>query len=199
LITGENKTVNTNVPDPKEQQPSKDESSGEVLSDQGKTEGNIPSNQVIQGNPDHPSNKKMTAQEWGSKFVHIHQERTARKIKAQEFTCPESLKERLIQEGKSHLDPKDPRFPQYFKNKAIKSSPQEQEGNISGDSVGGDSKDIVETPPITIPHPEVTPKRARGLCTTLSNIFSPGGTKPKDSPSSESSATYVDPDLVKGP
>jgi hypothetical protein len=125
LITGENKTVDTNVPGPKEQQPSKDESSGEILSDQGKTEGNIPSNQATQSDPNHPSNKKMTAQEWGSKFVHIHQERTAKKTKAQEFTRPESLKEKLIREGKSHPDPKDPRFPQYFKNKAIKSSPQE--------------------------------------------------------------------------
>jgi hypothetical protein len=38
----------------------------------------------------------MTAQEWGSQFVHIHHERTAKKVKAQEFTRPESLKERLI-------------------------------------------------------------------------------------------------------
>jgi hypothetical protein len=139
----------------------------------------------------------MTAQEWGSKFVHIHQERTAKKVKAQEFTRPESLKEKLIREGKSHPDPKDPRFPQYFKDKAIKSSPQGQKENVSGDNTGGDSKDIAQTPLIVIPHPEVTPKRAGGLCTTLTNIFSPGGTKPKDSPSSESSATHVDPDLAK--
>jgi hypothetical protein len=67
----------------------------------------------------------MTAQEWGAKFVHIHQERAAKKTKAQQLTRPESLKERLIREGKSHPDPKDPKFPQYFKNKAIKSTHQE--------------------------------------------------------------------------
>jgi hypothetical protein len=58
-------------------------------------------------------------------------------------------------------------------------------------------KDSAETPSIATPHPEVTPKRGGGLCTTLTNIFSPGGTKPKDSPSSDSSATYVDPDLAE--
>jgi hypothetical protein len=117
--------------------------------------------------------------------------------KAQEFIRPESFKEKLIREGKSHPDPKDPTFPTYFKNKAIRPPSQEQERTVPGDNTGGNSKDIAETTPTAMPHPEATPKRAGGICSTLTNIFSPGGTNPKDSPSSESSATYVDPDVAE--
>jgi hypothetical protein len=63
-VTGGNKTDDTNVPNSKEQVPSKDESTGEVLSDQGKSGSNVPPNQVGQSNPDHQSDKKMTAQQW---------------------------------------------------------------------------------------------------------------------------------------
>jgi hypothetical protein len=48
-----------------------------------------------------------------------------------------------------------------------------------------------------MPHPETTPKRTGGICSTLRNIFSPGGTKPKNSSPSESSASYVDPDVAE--
>jgi hypothetical protein len=135
--TENNKTADTNIPDPKGPQPPKDASLGEILSDRGKTGSSIPSNQATQSNTDLPSNKKMRAQQWGAKFVHKHQERAAKKTKAQQFTRPESLKERLIREGKSHPDPKDPKFTQYFKEKAIKPTHQEEEGNISGNSGGG--------------------------------------------------------------
>jgi hypothetical protein len=153
--------------------------------------------QATQSDPDHQSDKKMPAQEWGSQFVHIHHERTAKKVKAQEFTRLESLKEKLIREGKSHPHPKDPTFPQYFKNKAIRPPSQEQEGPFSGDNIGGNSNDVAETPPTAMPHPEVTPRGAGGICSTLTNIFSPGGANPKNSPSSESSASYVDPDVAE--
>jgi hypothetical protein len=118
--TENNKTADTNVLDPKEPKAPKDATSGEVFSSQGKTEGSLPLYQPTQSNPDLPSNKKMTPQEWGAKFVHKHQERAAKRAKAQQLTHPESLKERLIRERKSHPDPKDPKFHQYFKDKAIK-------------------------------------------------------------------------------
>jgi hypothetical protein len=47
-----------------------------------------------------------------------------------------------------------------------------------------------------MPHPEITPKWAGGICSTLTNIFLPGGTNPKNSSPSESSASYVDPDVA---
>jgi hypothetical protein len=133
----------------------------------------------------------------GSRFIHIHHERTAKKVKAQEFTRPESLKDKLIREEKSHPDPNDPRFPQYFKNKAIRPPSQEQERTVSGDNIGGNLNDVTETPPTAMPHPEVTPRRTGGICSTLTNIFSPGGTNPKNSLPSESSASYVDPDVAE--
>jgi hypothetical protein len=138
----------------------------------------------------------MTAQQWGSQFVNIHHERTAKKAKAQEFIRPESLKEKLIREGKSHPDPKDPSFQQYFKNKAIRLPSQDHERVVSGSNISGNSNDIMETPPIAMSHPEVTPKRTGGICSTLTNIFSPGGNNPKNSSPSESSASYVDPDVA---
>jgi hypothetical protein len=48
-----------------------------------------------------------------------------------------------------------------------------------------------------MPHPEVTPRRTGGICSTLTNIFSPGGNNPKNSSPSESSASYVDPDVAE--
>jgi hypothetical protein len=48
-----------------------------------------------------------------------------------------------------------------------------------------------------MPHPEVTPKQTGGICSTLTNIFSPGGNNPKNSSPSESSASYVDPDVAE--
>jgi hypothetical protein len=195
-VTEDNKTDVTDVPNPKKQVPLKSESTGGDLSDQEKLRSDVSSSQVAQSNPDHQSDKKMTAQQWGSRFVHIHHERTAKKVKAQEFIRPESLKDKLIREGKSHPDPKDPKFPKYFKNKAIRPSSQEQETVVSGHNIGGNSNDVTETPPIATPHPEVTPKWTGGICSTLTNIFSPGGNNLKNSSPSESSASYVDPDVA---
>jgi hypothetical protein len=172
-----NKTTGTRVPDLKGSQSSNDVSSRRVLPAQGK----VPPNQPAQNNPSLPSNKKLTAEQWGAKLVSKHQEMIA--------------KERLIREGKSHPDPKDPKFPQYFKEKAIKST--HQEGGTSGNNDGENSKNAAENPSIATPTPRVTPKRGAGLCTTITNMFSPGGTKPNGSPSSSaSSASYVDPDSV---
>jgi hypothetical protein len=139
----------------------------------------------------------MTAQQWGSKFVHIHQERTTKKARAQEFTRPESFKDKMIREGKSHPDPKDPSFPQYFKAKAIRNTPQELGQKVSKANTDGNLTNTAETPSSAMPNPEVTPKWAGGFCSTLTNIFSPGGTNSKNSPSSESSASYVDPDVAE--
>jgi hypothetical protein len=62
--------------------------------------------------------------------------------------------------------------------------------------IGGNSNDLTETPLTTMPYPEATPKRTGGICSTLTNIFSPGGAKSKNSSPSESSALYVDPDIA---
>jgi hypothetical protein len=196
-VTEGNKTDDTKVNNPKEQVPLKGESTGADLSNQGKSGSDVAPSQVAQSDPDHQGDKKITAQQWGSRFVHIHHERTAKKVKVQEFIRPESLKDKLIREGKSHPDPKDPRFPQYFKNKAIRPPSQEQDRVVSGDDIDGNLNDVTETPPIAMPHPEVTPKRTGGICSTLTNIFSPGGNNPKDSSPSESSASYVDPDVAE--
>jgi hypothetical protein len=48
-----------------------------------------------------------------------------------------------------------------------------------------------------MPHPEATPKQTGGICSTLTNIFSPGGAKHQNSSPSESSASYVDPDTAE--
>jgi hypothetical protein len=63
-------------------------------------------------------------------------------------------------------------------------------------NTGKNSNDVTETPPIATPHPEVTPKRTGGICSTLTNIFSPGGNNLQNSSPSESSASYVDPDVA---
>jgi hypothetical protein len=101
----------------------------------------------------------MTAQQWGSRFVHIHQERKPKKIRAQEFTRPESFKDKMIREGKSHPDPNDPNFPQYFKAKAIRTTPQELGQNVSEANTDGNSNNATETTSSVMPNPEVTPKR----------------------------------------
>jgi hypothetical protein len=133
--TESNKIAGTHDPDSKGSQPSKDASSKPVLPAQGKVEGSTPPSQPDQDNPVPPSSKKMTAEQRGAKLVvSKHQEMVAKKAKTQEFIRPESLKERLIREGKSHPDPKDPKFAQYFKEKAIKST--HQEGNTSGNNEG---------------------------------------------------------------
>jgi hypothetical protein len=93
-MTGDNKTDDTDVPNPKEQVPLKGESTKEVLSDQGKLGSDVAPSQVAQSDPDHQSDKKMMAQQWGSRFVHIHHERAAKKVRAQEFTRPESFKDK---------------------------------------------------------------------------------------------------------
>jgi hypothetical protein len=64
--TGTNKTDNTNDPNPRGQESLKDESTGEDMSDQGKSWNDVPPSTSTQDNPDHQSDKKMTAQEWGS-------------------------------------------------------------------------------------------------------------------------------------
>jgi hypothetical protein len=94
----------------------------------------------------------MTAQQWGSRFVHIHQERTTKKIRAQEFTRPESFKDKMIQEGKSHPDPKDPSFPQYFKTKEIRSTSQDLEQKVSEANTDGNSMNTTETPSSAMPN-----------------------------------------------
>jgi hypothetical protein len=73
--TENNKIADTNVPDPKEPQPSKDASSGPVHSDQGKVESSIPPSQPARSDPDLPNDKKLIAQQWGAKFASKHQER----------------------------------------------------------------------------------------------------------------------------
>jgi hypothetical protein len=169
--TGGDKIDDTNVSGPKMQVPSKDESTEKVSSDQGKSGSSVSSDQVAQSNANHQSEKKMTAQQWGSRFVHIHQERTTKKVRAQEFTRPESFKDRMIREGKSHPDPKDPSFPQYFKAKAIRNTSQEQEQRVPEADIDGNLTNTAETPSSAMPNSEVTPKRAGGFCTTLTNIF----------------------------
>jgi hypothetical protein len=67
-VAGGNKTDDTNVPtNPNDQVPlkvpSKGESTGGDLSDQGKLESDVSSSQAAQSNPDHQSDKKMTAQQ----------------------------------------------------------------------------------------------------------------------------------------
>jgi hypothetical protein len=195
--TAESKNASeASVPDPTGAQPSKDAASGKVSPDQGKSESSTPSNTTTQGDPNLPSNKKMTAKQWGANFVAKHQEMLAKKAKTQEFVQPESLKERLIREGKSHPDPKDPKFAQYFKEKAIK--PTHPESNTSDNNEGGNSKDSAGTPSIATPTTKVYPKRGAGFCSTFASLLSPGGTKPKGSPSSSaSSASYVDPESLK--
>jgi hypothetical protein len=55
----------------------------------------------------------------------------------------------------------------------------------------------MKTPPTAMTHPAVTSRRAGGICSTFMNIFSPGGTNPKNSSASESSASCVDPDVAE--
>jgi hypothetical protein len=143
------------------------------------------------------SDKKMSVQQWGSRFVHIHQERTTKKVRAQGFTRPESFKDKMIREGKSHPDPNDPSFPQYFKTKAIRNTSQELQQKVSEANTDGNSTNHTETPSSAMPNPGVTPKRTGGICSTLTNIFSPGDANPKNSSPSESSASYVDPDVAE--
>jgi hypothetical protein len=195
-MTGDNKTADTDIPDTKDQVPSKGKSTEEVLSDKGKSGSNVAPKQVAQDDPDNQSDKKMTAEHFGSRFVHLHHERKAKKAREQGFTRPESLKDKLIQEGKSHPDPRDPKFPQYFKDKAIRPPSQGQKKNVSGDNIGKSLNDVTETPLTAMPYPEATPKQTGGICSTLTNIFSPGGAKSQNSSPSESSASYVDPDTA---
>jgi hypothetical protein len=65
-VTEDNKTDVTNVPNSKKQVPLKSESTGGDLSDQEKSRSDVSSSQAAQSNPDHQSDKKMMAQQWGS-------------------------------------------------------------------------------------------------------------------------------------
>jgi hypothetical protein len=157
-MTEDNQAADTTVPGTNDQVSSKGNSMEEALSSKGKSGSDTTHKQVIQGDLNDQSNKKMTTEEWGSRFVHIHQERKVKKAREQGFTRPESLKDKLIREGKSHPNPRDPKFPQFFKERAIKVPSQEQEMDTSGDNIGENWNDATKTPPTAIPYSEATPK-----------------------------------------
>jgi hypothetical protein len=66
------------------------------MSGKGNLGSNATLNQGTQGDLDDQSNKKMTAEQWGSRYVHLYQERKAKKSREEGFTRPESLKDKLI-------------------------------------------------------------------------------------------------------
>jgi hypothetical protein len=122
-------------------------------------------------------NKKMLAQEWGAHFVRRRQERQVKKAREGGFTRPESFKDKMIREVKSHPDPNDPSFPQYFKNKAIKTSPVGQEMGSSNENENKGSGEAMETSPHALPQSNTPTSRSGGFCTAITNIFSPSPTK----------------------